>query len=224
MGIKRLLLGIFNIFLFLSRKLQCPDPTCSFDNCFDCSACGDETGDCYCNWNPNNKVCTKTSTQVKLSSTNFWNIFDKCIDNNSKETQNKNCGYYDVKLNDDKATINLKNINGVYGFQNIFCEYRFLPDSNDSPYQFKVEINSQYSNDIILYIIITYQDDTESAGILKKNLDKELVEVKQILIKFYSSRSFYESPFNIEINKKKKKASYGIYIAIGVIILGCILC
>ena len=220
---------IFIFYIFQLLFLIIKSSSCSYNTCYDCVVCGDdEASTCSCEWNENAATCRTSSKTQTINVNSFWTYFESCTDRNSLALRNKHCGEYEVSLDENnKAKISFQNVNEKYAFTNLYCDYSFTSTDDKSStdyYQLKATITSKYSASLIIHITIIYNDDTRTIGTLDSNIDKELLEVKQIIIRIYSYKSFDESPFSIEINKKAEKKSYGLYFAVGTIIVSCILC
>ena len=228
MKTKMLIFYTIHIFNFFSPIIKCSE-TCEYKNCYDCSVCGDVEDDyCTCQWDNETSKCLVSANTINIKQNSFWTYFDSCTDTSSLAIRDKYCGEYEVSLDSNNvAKISFQNVDGVFGLKNLYCNYSFTANDNQKAtdyYELKAEFTTNISKKATIYIIITYNDNTKTVGTIDEDLDKELIEVKSIEVKIYTSRTFYENPFTLQIIKEKEKKSYTIYYALAAIILSCALC
>ena len=220
-----LFLIIINIFHNLLIKSQdCSD---KYSDCFNCSVCGEEVGNtCNCHWNKNS---CKNGKDYYLSL-DFYKYFNYCNDENSKTISIKYCGQSELQLN-DKNEINLiipKN-DGIYGTSKLYCEYKYSAlDKKDIFYTVKYKCKdffSKYFNNIFLYLIITFNDETTASGYLSlKEIEREFDNIKEKKMLLYFSKGIESLPFSLTMKRNGDKTKLALYITIGIIILACLLC
>ena len=211
-----------NLIIKTQNTLNCLS---KYNDCFNCSVCGDEQS-CYCNWDQNTKTCN--TGQEKILSLDFYNYFTTCKDDNSNSIISKYCGNSVLEVDDnDEIKLNIPKNDGFFGTQNLYCEYIYTAfDKKEIYYRLKYGITSNENIEkIYLYIKITYNDETSSAGYLsKKEFDRNFDSIKQIKIAIYFTKGLKDIPFSLAIERIGDKVRAALYITIAFIILACLLC
>ena len=158
------------------------------------------------------KACFKSYTPYKENNSSLL------YNNISK----KYCGPHEITTHTNNYLkdfkIELNNINGTYGAQNILCEYIFLSGPNS--FQINIEINEKYNKSFYLlyseHSIYFYDLFKESTTITIDNTGR-----RANTFIYYGLNSFKESPFKItfkEIVYEESSQTTG-YIFIALIIL-----
>jgi len=220
-----ILINIFHIILITKENnINC---NIEYNECFNCSFCGEETSNyCKCNWDPDSKIC-KTGIEKSLTS-NFYEYFPSCTDDNSKIIIDKYCGKKELELdNDDEIKIYLPENNGIIGTRNLYCEYKYTTLDKKDVFYF-IQYETSYPNDInsmYIYLTIIYNDETSTSGYLsQKEIKREFDNIKEVKLSLYFSKGLNSLPFSLTIKKNGDKAKIALYITIGLIILACLLC
>ena len=212
-----------NLIIKNQNTLNCES---KYNECFNCSVCGvEETCNCY--WDKNTKTC-KTGLD-KILSLDFYNYFTTCSDDNSKTIIEKYCGNTILEVDDnDEIKFKMPENSGIFGTQNLYCEYLYTPfDKKEIYYKLKYEPSTSNENieKIYFYLKITYNDETSAAGYLTtKQFEKNFDSVKQIKIAIYFLKGIEDFPFSFTIERIGEKAKIALYITIAFIILACLLC
>ena len=213
---------IINIFEFINNQ-----SLCLYNDCFNCTVCGSEQI-CNCEWSTISKSCKNENSIKKLFDYNY-NYFDSCYDENSVKIQRYYCGNYYIKLNDQNtADINLLDKNGKYGAQNLYCDYiydQIITSSSNINYNILVKISPSIIDYIKIGLTITYNDNKiEQKEINEAEFEENYKNARKIKINIYFKQQLSFDPFSIKITKKELKNNYKIYIAMGIILLSCIIC
>ena len=128
---------LLNFLLLLLKHSKSAENLCSSNkNCFDCVACGKEEifEICNCVWESNECV---SGTQK-----NFWfDSFENCNDDYSKEISNNVCDEKNFVLNDNKLVFNLPKFNDKFCEVNAFCNYNLYENDEGITYDFIIERN-----------------------------------------------------------------------------------
>ena len=217
------LINIFYIINITKESINC---NADYNECFNCSVCGDETNGCNCQWDKNAKICRSGS--LKSLSSYFYEYFSSCTDDDSNRITTKYCGQTNLELDsNDETKIYIPFNNGYYGTRNLYCEYIYTAlDKNDIYYTIHYETYPTNNiNKIIFYLIISYNDDTSTSGYLSvKEIEKEFDNIKEIKIFLYFKEGLNSLPFSFTIKKSGDKSKIALYVTIGTIILACLLC
>ena len=76
-----------------------------------------------------------------------------------------------------------------------------------------------------IYLYITFADNTLTAGYLtQKAIKKDFDNIKEIKVYIYFSKGLPTLPFKLKIKRNGDKSKIYLYLAIGFIILACLLC
>ena len=216
------LINIFYIINITKESNICND---NYNECFNCSVCGDDTSaTCNCHWDKNDKTCR--IGLPKSGSSYIYEFFSSCTDDNSNRITTKYCGQTDLKLdNNDEAKINIPFNNGYYATRNLYCEYKYTAlDKKDIYYTIHYVPTSNIYQ-VIIYIIISYNDETSTSGYLSgKEIKKEFDNVKEIKLFIYFKEGLNSLPFSFTIKKSGDRSKIALYVTIGLIILACLLC
>lgn len=218
------LLILINIFLFIlitkENEINCYS---DYNDCFNCSVCQNKEN-CNCNWDKNSLTC---NTGIERTRSYIYEFFSSCTDYNSNSIKNKYCGKTELQLdNNNEIKINIPH-NGIYGTSSLFCEYKFTAsDSDDVYYTINYEISSTNNiNDLILFLIIDFNDKTTISGYLSESsLKREFNKIKEIKLFLYFKKGLNSVPFSFTITKKGDSTKLALYITIGIIILSCLIC
>ena len=198
---------------------------CQYTDCFNCSVCGTEQN-CDCDWSHFGNECKKS--QPKNIIDYNYDYFDKCNDELSLEIQNKYCGNSYIEIDDNNSTyINLKENNGKYGEQNLYCEYIYSQILNPSSptYNILSTISHSVKSYLKLHIIVTHNNNTfENLKITEEKFEKSYKNVKKIKIQVFCARKLSVNPFLIEISIKETKKNYSLIISVGIIVFFFIIC
>ena len=223
------LLFIIIINIFHNLIIKSLDCSIEYIDCFNCSVCGEETfKTCSCNWDQRSRSC-KNGIEKSLSL-NFYEYYGSCTDEDSKAISNKYCGQSQLELNNNKEiNLNIPKNNGLYGTNKLYCEYIYSAlDKKEIFYSVKYKYKGSYSiniNNIFVYLVITFNDETTASGYLSlKDIEREFDNIKQIKILLYFSQGVESLPFSLTIKRNGDKTKFILYITIGLIILACLLC
>ena len=208
------------------RNLQ-PTLCSSYDNCFNCSVCGEELVTyCPCKWN--SFSCVKSDPVYFYYD--FSQSYENCVDYQSTSIQKTYCGEIIEDTENNKLSLSLPEVNGYYGQLNLFCTYSYKSNfKNDAIFSINVERNdynySEYDK-ISLQITIVYKDeDLDYTKIIEKNqYNTDVDYVKEIIFKVECKTMYSKSPFTVNISYTKGSSNIGLVISVIVIILICIVC
>lgn len=195
---------------------------CSYDDCFNCVACGNkEVNYCECYWK--NNLCKSG----KKRSITYTTLSSSCTDESSIELINKFCGQTTLKLNDDNvANVNIPSVNWKYGMTNLFCSYIYSPSEPEEKYYIiNYEVPSNNLDNIQIYLSILQNDDNTILGSLSKySFSRSLDDIKEIKLMVYFEKSLNNIPFTFSIEEKKYKSKILTIIAIALVIVFIITC
>ena len=222
---------LLNFLLLLLKHSISAENLCSSNkNCFDCVACGKEEifEICNCVWESNECV---SGTQK-----NFWfDSFENCNDDYSKEISNNVCDEKNFVLNDNKLVFKLPKFNNKFCEVNAFCNYNLYENDEGITYDFIIERNIieitptsnppritfitsiKKNDDLIIYSPYTIEPNQSEYSTSIENFH-------QISIKIYCDSSFESSPITFKIVRNKPKLNIWIFITISVIFICCIIC
>ena len=208
---------------FTENSLNCVS---KFNDCFNCSVCGEEESNtCDCHWDINHKIC-KNGLSFSLSS-DFFQYFSSCTDDASNAISDKYCGETNLELNDNgEILINIPENDGYYGQNKLYCEYTYNTlDTNDILYTIEYTLTSNDFSELFVYLIIQYNGETSTSGYLsQKEVKRDFENVKQISVLIYFNTKLRSIPFNLKIIRNGNKAKIALYITIGLIFLACLFC
>ena len=213
---------IFNLLIISKSDLTC---NTSYNECFNCSVCGEISSNmCNCKWDTNSKNCLNVPEKSIYSD--FYNNFDSCTDSNSNQIMQKYCGALALELDDkNEIEINIPNNGGIYGTQNLYCKYIFIPpDNEDSSYTIDYNTISNNYNHVYLYMTINIDDQIITGYLPKKAMTKSYDNIKELTLLLYFSESITAVPFSIRITKTISMAKRDLFFAIGLIFISCLLC
>lgn len=216
---------ILNILLLIKIN---SDLNCSyFSDCFQCTSCNNDfllNNKISCSCKYENNACKQTETSTFISNPiNDTDIFNKCTDDNSKNTQTIYCGFDSIiSLKSKNYNVSPKNINGYYGFKNLFCNHIFNLDSSSNG-KCEISVKSQYIQYIeIFFDILHINGNNEFFQITTENYNRKMYNVKQVSIKIFFLKNFDENPYVIEIKNKENKQSKVKFIIILICVLAVI--
>ena len=213
---------ILNLLIVIKNEIEC---NTAYRECFNCSICGEETT-CNCHWDPTSKQCN-SGDNVPLSEP-FYNYFTSCTDSNSIEIAKKYCGKTTLEFDEDnEINIIVPNNNGIFGTNKLFCEYTYT-ESEDKDNYYTIKYNNEDARNIdkmYIYLYLSFKDETITEGYLsKKSLKKDFNNIKEIKVFIYFSQGLSSLPFELSIIRIGDKTKMALYLAIGFIILACLLC
>ena len=211
-----------NLLIVITNEIEC---NTAYRECFNCSICGEETT-CNCHWDPTLKQCDP-GDNISLSDP-FYNYFTSCTDSNSVVITKKYCGKTTLEFDeDDEINIIMPNNNGIFGTNTLFCEYTYTESEEKNNY-YVIKYNDEDERNIdkiYIYLYLSFKDETITEGYLsRKSIKKEFDNVKEIKVFIYFSQGLSSLPFKLTIIRIGDKAKIALYLAIGFIILACLLC
>ena len=188
----------------------CPDNI----ECFNCSLSDN------CQWTLGQCV---TSTP-REESIYWWNNFNDCNDIPSSTISNKYCGTSYLIINEDVLTIELPVVELGYARHYLYCVFHLTNPKEDSTISVKSTIMSRLDA-LVLDIYAVFSDSTKSY----KNINavQSSVAYKKLSsldIHFLSYQTYSSLPFQITITKTSGKSNVGLYVAISLIIVACLIC
>ena len=210
----------FNLLIISKSDFDRP----SANDCFNCSACGDESIEtCKCKWNEN--YCS--SDQDIIKHTYLYKYFDSCIDSNSIKTMEKYCGSQTLNIDHkDEIELNIPKNGQIYGTPNLFCKYTFTPFNYEDT-SFTIEYNYISTNDIdnvLLYMSLVYGDQKINGRLNEKPISQTYDKIKELELYIYFDGIITTLPFSFKIKKSVSKSKRALYLFIGTIIIGCLFC
>ena len=212
---------IINLFQLIKNQ-----SLCDYNDCFNCSLCGTNKEECNCNWNTFTSNCQNSETK---SSFNYnYEYFSNCKDTISLKLQRKYCGNQIITFNEQNISyINLIENDDYYGLQNLYCEYIYdqLFESSNINYNILITISPFFLDDIKIYLTIIYKDNKiHKTPITEQSFNNDYKNPKTIKIQIYLENQFPREPLSIKITRTEKNKNYKLYIAIGIILLACLMC
>ena len=121
----------------------------------------------------------------------------------------------------------MPNNNGIFGTNTLFCEYTYTESEEKNNY-YVIKYNDENERNIdkiYIYLYLSFKDETITEGYLsRKSIKKEFDNVKEIKVFIYFSQGLSSLPFKLTIIRIGDKAKLALYLAIGFILLACLLC
>ena len=197
-----------------------------FNNCFNCSVCGNYLVEkCPCTWK--NNSCDEVSYNPII--TNWIYYYENCEDYSSMQIQKEYCGETEYSNNNKKSSISLPEKNGYYGLINLFCTYTYVNIQNSkTKFNINIHLNEKYiynNNKIYMKYIIYYYNHSYDMKTISNN-DEKLSYEKISSFQFFimSNDEYDDNPFTIQITYSNGLFIDQIYIIFGIIILFIFIC
>ena len=184
----------------------------------DCFECSYNAEDCY--WKSG--TCIKRNEQYNEKRV-WWKDFENCTDFASRQITFKYCGsqeYTYLSSNED-LTFQLKEVNFKYGREYLYCNYRFV---NVYKYSLlKVKAENFFPKKTVAGIYVRKGDRDAYQWIRATTLKDTLENMDEVDFHFFTMDTFDKSPFSFKISLGKRK-KIALYIGMGAVVLGCIIC
>jgi hypothetical protein len=181
---------------------------------------------CDCVWDSN-----KCVSGVQK---NYWfESYENCTDENSKEISDSFCDEKNFKLKDNKLVFELPQFNEKFCDINVFCTYNLYEKDEGITYDFTIERNViestpdsnppritflssvKKNKDILIYPPYSVEPS-------KSEYSTSFENFHEISLHVYCDSAFASSPFSVKVVRHKPKINIWIFITISVIFLCCL--
>ncbi len=222
----------------LSDPLSSSECSCDFNNCFSCVGYQNEASpNCECHWDLN-QGCLSSQSSTHKSKDNLKNLLSQqCKDSSSISLREAYCGKSLLDLEANTETeISIINKENIYGFPNLFCEYVYSIEEEESSevnkesfsYSLSYKISPNATEYLKTYLeYYNYEEENPTSHnieITQQNYYIQLSKIKKIKISIIVKKAFSETPFSLTILKTKNKSSKSLFMDIGIILVVAVIC
>lgn len=205
-------------FLFNVNYVQAKDPECKdLHTCLNCTF-----AIAGCEWTGMGN-CEKSSSSDKVS---FYTKFDTCSDTETQLTKQKYCGSSTLEsTTEDNQGSSLLEVDGKYGIPYLVCKYTYENDNKKKNVLVNVKRRRGTEKKAIMYLAAVFFDDSFADRLIDKY--DYLVSVEKgrdIHVYYFTTESFFQSPFMIYVKAEKPGVSITLIITIILVIAACIIC